>query len=798
MAALSPVPSGRHPEKSLTLDRRKIITFTGKLFYLDLPHNKQTRLLTKAISSLGGVIESFLSKDVNYMVTGSRKPADVANGESRDRKGGIAQNPAAEKIEKTPFSRGKQLLKKVVQTQECSSILSSARSWGVCVLHVDEVLKYLEYSTQRQADRPTDGKGAGGAGKKLKVGKLKSPFLKIEDQSRKYRPIHCSFSNFPECSFISSDRSPFETARTNNSTHKDRDLGEQDKDDGERPQNWEKSGYCECCQMTYTKLSEHLISEQHCLFALNASNYRLIDDITSDIVCDFVPLPHGFKPREEQSDNGAPAQSVEEPALTEDKCLLKEEHRQVESKEQSVAHSLELPTEEHNLDLPEKQHVKQDSTCSMVMDSPLSRDLPVENTVINAEQEYNGGLPENLVVEEDGLQCTLSTTNALVQCDLPLAEAGEASHVGLVTEVSWYTEEAGLTSMYSVQSLVIPPAHVLDQHPELAMENTSVQPLFLNALGDSLHALAQGGFNGSSNEPVLGDPIISAHLEPLIISAAPHQTNQLLVDDVMPSAGGPACESECTVHHLDPVTGAEVPLVEPAVDHRQHVMLVSTQKKLLVNAAHEVQTELSNNLSIDQLTLAPWHPGTEGDVTVTQSTEPLGNLVDSQETEPMVSTTDWCVGKRKHCLSPCQPPAKRQPLHCQSMPMWVFHQLPGSMNQPTVPVFSDWADRDRSNRTTEGEGTALTLCFNPKLAQYENSSESDWDSQLVSQRHSNPQQTAHFGELRTAQVNLDESLYGKQLCSVLAHEQTLGSPGTTPTVTLSRTSYDIYLSGVAS
>ncbi|XP_069808531.1 protein DBF4 homolog B [Dendropsophus ebraccatus] len=797
MAALSPAPSGRRLERGLTLDRRKSITFMGKLFYLDLPPNKQTQLLTKAICSLGGVIEGFLSRDVNYVVTGNRKAAVIAKGDSGGSKGGASKPPTTEKIEKTPYSRGKQLLKKVVQSQECSSVLSSAHSWGVCILHVDEVLGYLEFSTKRRANKPNEGKGSGGAGQTLKVGKLKSPFLKIEDQSRKYRPIHCSFSNFPECSFISSDRSPFETARTNNSTHKDREPGEQDKDEFERPQNWEKSGYCECCQTTYTRLIEHLISEQHCLFAFNASNYKVIDDITSSIICDLVPLPKGFKPNEERSKDKLCGEDLEEPSLIQEGCVEKDVG-QGEFTKQPMDHGVEVPSEEHS---PERQHVTQDAICFVENHNlALSKDPLMENLEIDLAQEHTGGLLEDLLAEDNGPQSRVSTSNALVQCDLPPADpCEEVSHVGLVSEVSWYTEDAGLTSVYTVQSLVIPPAHIIDQHPELAMEHAAVQPpLLLNALGDPIHALEQGGLSGSLDGQAQGDPIDAAHVEPQMVNAAAHQPIESVVDEVMPCPGlyaehsaAPTTGSKYTMHHVDSAA-AEMPVVESALNHHQHVLLVSTQSKLSASPC-ELPAELTNNVSIDQLMPA------DGNVTVTPRTASLENLVDvAQAPESVEPDTDWCGGKRKHCWSPCHPPAKRQPWHCQPMPMWVFHQLPSSMKQPTMPVFSSRMDRDGSHRAAEEEGSAPTICFNPQLAQYEASSESDWDSQLVSQQHNNTLQTAHFGELTTAQVSLDESWYGKQLCSVLAHEQTLGSPSSTQTVTLSHTSYDLYLSGVAS
>uniref|UniRef100_A0A7M4EJD5 BRCT domain-containing protein n=1 Tax=Crocodylus porosus TaxID=8502 RepID=A0A7M4EJD5_CROPO len=49
--------------------------FLGKSFYLDLPNNKNTQFLLETIKHLGGVsmIESFLSKEVSYVVSSSKE-----------------------------------------------------------------------------------------------------------------------------------------------------------------------------------------------------------------------------------------------------------------------------------------------------------------------------------------------------------------------------------------------------------------------------------------------------------------------------------------------------------------------------------------------------------------------------------------------------------------------------------------------------------------------------------------------------------------------------------------------------
>ncbi|XP_063816042.1 protein DBF4 homolog B [Pseudophryne corroboree] len=295
MATLNTTVAGHlHQERDVKLDKKKNIIFKGKLFYLDLSRSKQTQILAKAICKMGGVIEGFLSKDVHYVVTGSRETSGIVKGRSGDKREVCLQRQATKKMKTTPCSRGKQLVKKVIQNQECSSVLTSARSWGVSILHVDEILDYFELPTH--TNKNAEERASGCTKQTLKgftVGKLKCPFLKIEDHSQKFRPLQCSFTSFPELSFISSDRSPFETACTNNSTPKERDLGEEDEVERSMiPHAWEKSGYCECCEVEYTKLSEHLISEQHCFFALDASNYRVIDDLTAHITCDEMEMPY--------------------------------------------------------------------------------------------------------------------------------------------------------------------------------------------------------------------------------------------------------------------------------------------------------------------------------------------------------------------------------------------------------------------------------------------------------------------------------------------------------------------------
>lgn len=225
--------------------------FSGKSFYLDLPAGKTLQFLTGAIQQLGGVIEGFLSKEVSYIVS-SRREAKAESGESSpsvclspsevrvdtpptaDPRGSHArasQTPA----DLVPMSRGKELLQKAIRKQgsssgggsgSSSSLLTNARSWGVKVLHVDEMLVHLQQLSlgclcvKKQEPKKAEGTRPAPEARTRKVARLKAPFLKIEDASRKFRPCHHQFKSFPEISFLGpKDASPFEAPRTPGSSH---------------------------------------------------------------------------------------------------------------------------------------------------------------------------------------------------------------------------------------------------------------------------------------------------------------------------------------------------------------------------------------------------------------------------------------------------------------------------------------------------------------------------------------------------------------------------------------------------
>ncbi|XP_071584474.1 protein DBF4 homolog B isoform X2 [Heliangelus exortis] len=294
----------------------------GKSFYLDLPGGREARELAEAIRYLGGVTESFLSKEVTCVVS-SNKEAKRDKARTRGEKWSSATPGEGKALSPTPStskgarthqrppdtvlnSRGKELLQKAMKNQDTcsgSSILANARLWGVQILHVDEMLAYAQQllraiSGARKRCQKTEAKCLT-PGAKIRTGTLKPPFLKVEDLSRQFRPFHHQFKSFPDLNFLApKGSSPFEPLKSFPNSCRARAVeGCPKRSKGQKsPQSpavtvpKKKRGFCECCQETFEELEKHLQSPQHQQFALDDSQYAPVDSVISQLTNNFVEL----------------------------------------------------------------------------------------------------------------------------------------------------------------------------------------------------------------------------------------------------------------------------------------------------------------------------------------------------------------------------------------------------------------------------------------------------------------------------------------------------------------------------
>ncbi|NWU85641.1 DBF4B protein, partial [Onychorhynchus coronatus] len=293
----------------------------GQSFYLDLPGGRSARDLAEAIERLGGVTESFLSKEVTYVVssnkeakrdrarTGDGKQSNPTSGDTKPTSSGPAASrgnpprPHQKPPDTALLSRGKELLQKAMKNQVSStwpgspragSILANARLWGVQILHVDGILNWGwkealgNQGSVRQVEqewcqeRGTEGRDC----KQIYwAGKLKPPFLKVEDQSRQFRPFHHQFQSFPDLNFLApKSSSPFEPPKGLSNSCQASDGG---KSPCSTPVPRKRRGFCECCQETFEELQKHLQSPRHQRFAQDDSQYLPVDHVISQLTSSF-------------------------------------------------------------------------------------------------------------------------------------------------------------------------------------------------------------------------------------------------------------------------------------------------------------------------------------------------------------------------------------------------------------------------------------------------------------------------------------------------------------------------------
>lgn len=309
----------------------KLKPFTGKIFYLDLPSNKHTETLENDLQDLGGTIEKFLSKDINYIVSNKSeakfaqtqgKNSPVPSPDSVQNTGNTSPHPSSRRESNEGsshrtlemISRGKSLVKRVIKEQEFvpgNSILSNAVAWGVRILYVDDITAYIARKKETSINIKPESVVTGEKNKRIvhsnghitKAGRLKKPFIKVEAINRHYRPLYIQLDCYPEVNYYSANPcSPFDIDKKSKSIDrqnkvKSRSKGQKmtcsekicniDTKTMETLKEKKKKGYCECCMMKYEDLKIHLKSEHHKKFS-ESTEFKVVDKIISQFDCDFV------------------------------------------------------------------------------------------------------------------------------------------------------------------------------------------------------------------------------------------------------------------------------------------------------------------------------------------------------------------------------------------------------------------------------------------------------------------------------------------------------------------------------
>lgn len=209
----------------------------------------EARKTEQIVQRCGGTVEPFFSREISCILClrdhlSSPEPAKCKNHcTHKTCTGGLGL---------------KQLLSAKKCLQGSASIADCAIRFNIPIILTRQLESLLVADT---------GQNHASASSKPKVYKIRQPFLKVEDVSRKYRPLIYTPRVWPLPSIQTSKSSPFDKHRSNyhEMTSTARPIG----------------GYCENCKVKYSTLNDHLASKKHQDFANDDSNFEKIDAVIS-------------------------------------------------------------------------------------------------------------------------------------------------------------------------------------------------------------------------------------------------------------------------------------------------------------------------------------------------------------------------------------------------------------------------------------------------------------------------------------------------------------------------------------
>ncbi|KAK7075833.1 hypothetical protein SK128_026461 [Halocaridina rubra] len=233
----------------------------NKKFYLDVKGYKGTATITADIQNLGGIVEEFFSREVNYVI--STRGIQAAGESSSERQASPStvhvasphtpqqplsslpstshdspfniDSPREDSGKKRVRTRAEVLLERAcVRRQGTSDVLENARLWNVPVWPLAKLLKWIALLKENDRYKPPQKISAinsKNSSSSPKVQRLKAPFIKTESFNRQYKPVFKELTVWPELNLANPPGvSPFADPKVNK-TVKNTKVSSSHKDD---------------------------------------------------------------------------------------------------------------------------------------------------------------------------------------------------------------------------------------------------------------------------------------------------------------------------------------------------------------------------------------------------------------------------------------------------------------------------------------------------------------------------------------------------------------------------------------
>ncbi|XP_057306208.1 protein DBF4 homolog B-like [Hydractinia symbiolongicarpus] len=150
------------------------------------------------------------------------------------------------------------------------SVQQRARDLGLSIQSLGKALRWLK-EVESTCEQTQESKT------KIASQPLKSPFLKIEDHSRSYQPVHTELKQFPRVNLMTRfDQSPYDEIY--NLVIPPVTSSAVLQNFSKRPSSTSKKGYCELCNVQYTHRGQHLKGRKH-QSMITSEHFQRLDEM---------------------------------------------------------------------------------------------------------------------------------------------------------------------------------------------------------------------------------------------------------------------------------------------------------------------------------------------------------------------------------------------------------------------------------------------------------------------------------------------------------------------------------------
>jgi len=319
----NPIKAKQKPIKQDPISRKegkdpRYKALEKKVFYFDFSNPNKASWLEKEIRKLGGKVEYFFSKEVQYFITDkplskpgfppcspfSNGPSPLFSRPDTSQSTNVGPSPSewaySEQWKKpqqsSQVSRGMKMIERasLTKSQGSCDTVTRAREKGVVIKTVEQITAWLDTVHKKLGTKMSQESLKEHSQNPSR--KLRGAFLKVQDRAHKYKPQMMEPLEWQtiDCNLLT-DESPFSTEKRRvtrkqaNELHKPptdkyraKGILKDAKDKKPRLNKRKGGGKCEGCNVRFENLDSHLSSDQHMKYAKKEKNFEDIDSLIED------------------------------------------------------------------------------------------------------------------------------------------------------------------------------------------------------------------------------------------------------------------------------------------------------------------------------------------------------------------------------------------------------------------------------------------------------------------------------------------------------------------------------------